>query len=286
MLQQSKEWLEWRKKGIGASDAPVVMKVSPWKTPYQLWEEKTGKVQEPPANEAMMRGNRLEPKARSTWELMSDCEMPACLAEHARYPFIRASLDGLNLKSSRILEIKCPNLKDHQLAIEGKVPEKYFPQLQHQLLVTNVERAIYYSYSHNDETGQGSGVAVEVLPDKEYQEMLLEKEIEFWEKVTNDEPPEFIEKDFRPIDDLALISLLESYEEKISQAKGIEAQLEEIKSRIKTLSKGQRLGNQRYKIATISRKGSIDYSKIEALKSIDLEMYRKKGSSYLRIDIK
>ena len=42
MEQKSEEWLDWRKKGIGSSDAPIIMGVSPWKTPFELWEEKTG----------------------------------------------------------------------------------------------------------------------------------------------------------------------------------------------------------------------------------------------------
>jgi predicted phage-related endonuclease len=40
MQQQTPEWLEFRKNKIGASDAPIIMETSPWKTPYQLWLEK------------------------------------------------------------------------------------------------------------------------------------------------------------------------------------------------------------------------------------------------------
>ena len=38
--QQSPEWFEWRKTGITASDMPIIMGVSPYKTPWQLWAEK------------------------------------------------------------------------------------------------------------------------------------------------------------------------------------------------------------------------------------------------------
>ena len=48
MDQNSPEWHEWRRKGIGSSDAPAVMKVSPWMTPYMLWEIKRGVAQEEP----------------------------------------------------------------------------------------------------------------------------------------------------------------------------------------------------------------------------------------------
>ena len=42
-IQGTSEWLENRKNHIGASDAPVVMGVSPWDTPYKLWENKLGR---------------------------------------------------------------------------------------------------------------------------------------------------------------------------------------------------------------------------------------------------
>ncbi len=54
LIQHSNEWLELRKNKIGASDAPIIMKVSPWKTPYRLWEEKLG-LTECVSNQAMKR---------------------------------------------------------------------------------------------------------------------------------------------------------------------------------------------------------------------------------------
>ena len=38
--QGSPEWLAMRRTKIGASDAPIIMGVSPWTTPLQLWEQK------------------------------------------------------------------------------------------------------------------------------------------------------------------------------------------------------------------------------------------------------
>ena len=41
------EWLQERKKGIGGSDAAVVIGKSKWKNNVQLWEEKTGRIETP-----------------------------------------------------------------------------------------------------------------------------------------------------------------------------------------------------------------------------------------------
>ena len=35
------DWLKERQKGIGGSDVAAILGMSPWRTPYQVWEEKT-----------------------------------------------------------------------------------------------------------------------------------------------------------------------------------------------------------------------------------------------------
>ena len=40
--QRSDNWHRWRTNGVGASDICVLMGSSPYKSPYQLWEEKRG----------------------------------------------------------------------------------------------------------------------------------------------------------------------------------------------------------------------------------------------------
>jgi predicted phage-related endonuclease len=41
--QQTPEWHAWRMQGLGSSDAPVIMQESPWRTPKQIWELRTGR---------------------------------------------------------------------------------------------------------------------------------------------------------------------------------------------------------------------------------------------------
>jgi len=96
--QNSNEWLEWRFRGIGASDAPIIMGRSPWKTPYKLWIEKTTGISDFSGNKATQRGHDLEESARQTAELeLSMVFLPKCY-EHDEYPWMRASLDGIGLE--------------------------------------------------------------------------------------------------------------------------------------------------------------------------------------------
>ena len=61
--QGSPEWLAHRAKYRNASETPVVLGVSPWQTPYQLWLEKKGRA-ERPVTFPMQRGKELEAAAR------------------------------------------------------------------------------------------------------------------------------------------------------------------------------------------------------------------------------
>ena len=42
--QRSEEWLQWRSKGVTASDIPIILGLSPYKTRWQLWAEKVGRI--------------------------------------------------------------------------------------------------------------------------------------------------------------------------------------------------------------------------------------------------
>lgn len=199
--QNSAEWLKWRQSGLGASDAPTVMGVSPFTTRYELWLEKTGKASRPPfhpnAVKAMARGTLLEPEARKCYEDMVGSTFEVMNVIHQLYYFIRASLDGCNRTLNRIVEIKCPGKLDLAVASKGRVPAKYAPQVQLQLLVTGAVACDYFTYAGKD-TGYfdgKDGKIIEVLPDKEYQAKLEAEMIAFWELVQKKVPPLLTIKD-------------------------------------------------------------------------------------------
>lgn len=169
MEQGSAAWLKWRQEGIGGSDAASIMGVSPYRTVLQIYEDKLGIGKPFVPNWATNRGHELEPEARADYELRYQIFAPPALAIHKEYPWLRASLDGYNEELGIILEIKCGSGKDH-----GTVPEKYFPQLQHQLMVTGAAVVHYYSYVK----GQGHLSIVE--PDQKYIARLFFEEWSFW----------------------------------------------------------------------------------------------------------
>lgn len=63
--ENREQWLGTRHGTIGGSDAPAVLGVCPFVSPYQLWALKTGRIDPEPENSRMRRGKIMEePVAR------------------------------------------------------------------------------------------------------------------------------------------------------------------------------------------------------------------------------
>ena len=59
------DWLEYRRLGIGGSDASVVCGINRYKSPVELWLDKTSQLPPQEAGEAAYWGTQLEPFVRS-----------------------------------------------------------------------------------------------------------------------------------------------------------------------------------------------------------------------------
>jgi putative phage-type endonuclease len=193
--QNTPAWKVFRGKGLGASDAPVIMGDSPWSTPFELWSQKIGLLERAPANfyqqRAMDRGTQLEPMVREKFEVQIGLKFPPIVAEHDHFEFVRASLDGFNEVVNKNLEIKCPSKVDHAKALKGVVPSKYVAQLAHQIIVTGAVSTYYVSYYSEDLPL----AVVEVTPDAVYNALLLDKLKAFWKNVETKTPPLFAQSD-------------------------------------------------------------------------------------------
>lgn len=272
--QGSQAWHEWRNAGIGASDVPVLFEVSPWKTVYRLWQEKTNQMDQFKGNAATRRGQDLEKVARKKYEEKTLSEFPPETREYKEYPVLRCSLDGFNHELNRIIEIKCPGKSDHETAVRGIVPEKYVPQVQAQLLITGAIDLDYVSFD-------GTDIAiVKVIPDLEMQRQIVEKAKWFWNLVETKTPPPINEEAIQ-LEDVDLeIMLFE--EEKIKESiKELEAKKSELSANIDKIVGGRNIICGPFKCMYVERKGSVDYKKIPQLKGVDLEQFRKQSTRYL-----
>jgi putative phage-type endonuclease len=60
IFEHSPEWHNIRKKGIGGSDAAAVLGISPFRSPVDVWLDKTGNAEPIPETESMRMGTELE----------------------------------------------------------------------------------------------------------------------------------------------------------------------------------------------------------------------------------
>jgi putative phage-type endonuclease len=107
--QRSEAWLELRRQGLGASDMAAVMGVSPYKTPYQLWAEKTGMTPEQKVGDAARRGVILEDAVGQYYEQERGVKLRKSngIVRLKKHPRIMASLDRTIVGETKgIVEIK------------------------------------------------------------------------------------------------------------------------------------------------------------------------------------
>ncbi len=270
MKQNTPEWLEMRKKYIGASDAPAIMGISPWKSKYQLWEEKVSISVPTYKSASMHRGTEMEPIAREEFIKMTGLIVEPEVMFHPSNSFMMASLDGLSKDKKYAVEIKCPGPVDHNEAMLDMVPKKYVPQLQHQLEVCGLEMIFYFSFNGS------SGKIIEVRRDQAYIDKLVKEEKAFWKCVENFEPPELTNKDYVERDDFEWSLAAKNWEDNNKHMKILQERDKRYRDSLVDLSNGKNCQGSGITLSRVLRKGNVDYKAIPELKEVDLEQYRGK----------
>lgn len=285
--QNTPAWLEFRKNKIGASDAPIIMEDSPWSTPYELWKNKMGLSEPRTISAYMERGHDLEEGARNFFEKQTGIAVYPQVILHDTLEWMMASVDGLSIDGKTVVEIKCPGKQDHALAKNGTVPAKYYAQLQHQMAVCNVPSMYYLSYdvwSDNiTRRREEEGYIIEVKRDPDYIKDLIQKETDFWNCMQSFNAPDLCDRDFENKDDDIWIETACEWLDINVKIKALEEREQEIRGCLNQLSGGRNCSGGGIRVTKVVRKGSIDYSKIPVLHSVDLEQYRKPPSEFLKI---
>ncbi|MFT8928493.1 MAG: lambda-exonuclease family protein [Sporolactobacillus sp.] len=172
------DWLMERTKGIGGSDAGIVLGLNKYKTPFELWLEKTGRVTpEEIDNEAIYWGNQMEDVVahefmkRTGKKVHNDNHMHF----HPDYPFIFANVDRLLYSEPAVLECKTASAHLAKLWQDDEIPDSYLTQVQHYLGVTGLDHA-YIAVL----IGGNKFVYKEIQRDDELIQMIFDAEVKFW----------------------------------------------------------------------------------------------------------
>lgn len=174
-----------RKDGLGASDSPIIMGYSSYKTPYQLYLEKTGIVNdEEEETEQQYWGNAIEPLIikRFAQENGMDVTYPDTIY-HPDYPFIFANLDGWIESEKAVVEAKCANSfqrKEWDISTSDGIPIVYLIQIAKQVAVTDAKKGYCAVLIGGNEYMQFVYERDAVL-----ENLIIKSDIEFWHCVQN-----------------------------------------------------------------------------------------------------
>jgi len=292
LQQRTPEWLKWRRGKLTATDACVLMNgIHFGKTILDLYNEKTNDLEIPDSsNYAMRRGVELEPLALAKFEAETGYLMTPRVMVHPKFEWMSASLDGYEIEGKCAVELKCPGKEDHALALKGIVPEKYVPQLQHQMLVTGLEEIYYMSYvSDSDFT------IFKVKKDHDYTAKLIQAELDFWQRVLDRNPPEPTNRDSAEIDSLEWEYASRQYQMWDSEEKKLQDRIDVIKSekefyknRLIALADNRSVHGAGIKLSKSVRRGHIDYEAIlerMAISPAVAETFRKPSTEYWRVSL-
>lgn len=177
------EWLEWRKMGIGGSDASVIAGVNRFRSILQLWADKTGRttVEKTGAeSEYTHFGTILEPIVKQEFTRRTGLKVrnKKAMLQSVEYPFMLADLDGVVNDGGEqcIFEAKTASAYKKE-AWEAGVPLEYVYQVQHYMAVTGMKRAYVAAL-----VGGNHFVYHEVFRDEAMIKGIIRMEQEFWEK--------------------------------------------------------------------------------------------------------
>ncbi|MGP4041927.1 YqaJ viral recombinase family nuclease [Gracilibacillus sp. D59] len=244
------EWLSERTKGIGGSDAATVLGLNKYKTPFELWLEKTGQsdVQEPEA-EAAYFGNVLEDLVAKEFERRSGKKVRRnnFMMQHPDHDFILANIDRKIVSEQALLECKTASAFLQKDWENDEIPESYLVQIQHYLGVTGYEKA-YVAVL----IGGQRFVWKEIERDDELIQMIFHAEVHFWNHhVLKNNPPvldgssaaeKFLNERYKKSDSAKTVDLSYEYSEKIQHLNEIKEsikQLNEQKKQIENLIKNE-----------------------------------------------
>lgn len=187
------QWLTVRKQGIGSSDAAAAVGLNPYKSPLELWMEKTGRDENLPKTDPndetspMYWGTLLEHIVASHYTKRTGHRVRRINAvlQHPTEPWMLANIDRevIGTPEVQVLECKTAGFQGSFLWRDG-VPEYIQLQVMHQLAVTGKPSADVAVLI----CGQDLQIH-RIQRDEALITKLIELERAFWHYVETDTPP-------------------------------------------------------------------------------------------------
>ncbi len=288
-FETREEWLEWRKTKIGASDIPVIMGESPYCTSYELWKRKVGFSSDQQVNPAMQYGIDTECHVRQVASNALGVKFDPVVFQSEEMDWAIASLDGYaeDEKGKRIgVEIKCCSESDYDLAQNGKIPPKYWGQVQWQMEVADLDEHYYAAYWKDNFS------LVKVERNEEYIQEAKASAEEFFECMVNYTPPPMTEKDYVLIDDPEFEEMAQNWRQAKQSLDECKRQEAYYREKLIERTDDSNCEGGGLRLTRVEREGSIDWKKLYAdlssqhpriAKKFIPELYKKDQIGYWKI---
>lgn len=136
------EWLDYRRQGIGGSDAAVVVGLNPYKSSLTLYADKKGLLPETLDNEAMRVGRDLEEYVAKRFSEATGKKVRKTnfIYAHDEYDFIRANVDREIVGENAGLECKTASALSKVKYADSEIPLHYYCQCQHYMAVMGYDK--------------------------------------------------------------------------------------------------------------------------------------------------
>lgn len=182
------EWLELRRTGLGGSDAAAVCGLDRWRSPFEVWLEKTAapNLPEDEDNEPAMWGRLLEPIVRDqvSERIGHRIDVVRSMMVSTVHPFMLANVDGDIPDLDAIYEGKTTTVWLADEWADDAVPPRALLQGMHYLAVTGRARVVVGALIGGQRLETRT-----VERDDELIEHLISIESEFWQRVVHMSPP-------------------------------------------------------------------------------------------------
>lgn len=181
-----------RTKYLGGSDVAAILGISPWRTPLEVYLDKVQpreKPVDPNKQRVFTRGQRMEPYVIDLLAEETGMEIihRGNRYIHRDYGFIAAEIDaeaasGENIEIKTVSPFKAKEWGEVQT---DAIPVHYTAQAMHGLMVTGKQVCVFGVLIGGDDFR-----IYRVERDEETIQAILEKEVAFWDRIKNLNPPE------------------------------------------------------------------------------------------------
>ena len=259
--QNSPEWMKLRNQYRTASEAAIVLGISPFKTPEKFKKEKAG-LAKAYYSKAMRLGHELEDQVREHANRVMSRNFQPEVWSNGDY---LGSLDGRD--DDLVLEVKVSH-KTYSDLKAGKIPEYYRAQVVQQIYCSPATAGYIVAYSP-DKCDYAFSELITFDAD------LMDRIKESWEVFDAMPLP-----DDTPVDrdqDGTIIELFSEYAELDRQVKQMQARMSDIKDRLISETGDQKRGlvAAGYELRYQKPRTTINYKKAAEDAGVDLSKYEK-----------